>query len=161
MSEREHAPTEKRNDSSKRLGGLSITGTLVGVVLLVCLAIFLIGFWPMWLRARERTEQRDMARRELRHSQTENKLASAAIDARRGDYEPARQAASDFFTALREQVDASDESSLTQAQRDNFKTLLAQRDDIISLLARSDPAAADRLFDLYVAYRKAMSGAGQ
>jgi hypothetical protein len=36
----------------------------------------------------------------LRISTLQNTLASAAIDARRGEYEPARQAASDFFTHL-------------------------------------------------------------
>jgi hypothetical protein len=36
--------------------------------------------------------------------------------------------------------------------------LLAGRDEIITLLARSDPASADRLSELYVAYRKAVGG---
>jgi hypothetical protein len=33
-----------------------------------------------------------------------------------------------------------------------------QRDDLITLLARSDPAAADRLTELYMSFRKAMGG---
>ena len=36
--------------------------------------------------------------------------------------------------------------------------LLASGDGVITLLARSDPASADRLADLYTAYRKIMSG---
>ena len=32
------------------------------------------------------------------------------------------------------------------------------RDELITLLARSDSAAADRLADLFVAYRKIMNG---
>ena len=39
------------------------------------------------------------------------------------------------------------------------RTAASQRDEIITLLARSDPAAADRLSDLYVSYRQAMTGA--
>jgi hypothetical protein len=85
-------------------------------------------------------------------------LASAVIDARRGDYEPARQAASQFFTSLRAEIDKGDASDLTQAQRAGLPPLFAGRDEVITLLARSDPAAADRLADLYVAYRKVMNG---
>jgi hypothetical protein len=35
-----------------------------------------------------------------------------------------------------------------------MQPLFAIRDEIITLLARSDPAAADKLSDLFVAYRK-------
>lgn len=129
----------------------------IGLYAGVLAAVFLLGFVPMWLKARDNASQRDAAQRELRLSQMQNDLAAAAIDARRGDYEPARQTASDFFTALRSQVDADSEPALTANQRDGVRPLLQQRDDIITLLARSDPAAADRLSDLYVAYRKAMS----
>jgi hypothetical protein len=122
----------------------------------IALGIFLLGLVPMWLKARDNANQRDAAQRELRASQMQNDLASAAIDARQGHYEPARQTASDFFTTLRQQVDAGDASALTQSQRDNLRPMLQQRDDIITLLARSDPASADRLSDLYMAFRKAL-----
>ena len=51
-----------------------------------------------------------------------------------------------------------DTSNFTKAQRQNMQPLFAGRDEIITLLARSDPASADRLSDLYVAYRKIMNG---
>ena len=78
------------------------------------------------------------------------------IDARRGDYEPARQAARQFFNSLRAEVDRGDASTLTQAQRVGVEPLFTPRDEIITLLARSDPAAADRLAELFVSYRKIM-----
>ena len=86
----------------------------------------------------------------------QSNLASAVIDARRGDYEPARQAASQFFTSLRAEIDKGETSNFTEAQRAGMQPLFAGRDEIITLLARSDPASADRLSDLYVAYRKAL-----
>ncbi|MFS8086940.1 MAG: hypothetical protein ACMG6H_15005, partial [Acidobacteriota bacterium] len=67
------------------------------------------------------------------------------------------QTTSDFFTALRNQRDAGENSVLTATQRENLASVLTQRDDIITFLARSDPAAADRLSNLYVAYRKTMN----
>ena len=132
----------------------------VGVYLAIALALFLLGLVPMWLKARTAASQRDAAQHELRLSQMQNTLSAATIDARRGEYEPARQMASDFFTTLRTQIDAdADASAITTAQRDRVRPMLTQRDEIITLLARSDPAAADRLSDLYVSYRQAMTGA--
>ena len=130
----------------------------VGVYSAVALVVFLLGLVPMWLKARGAASQRDAARRELRLSQTQGALASAAIDARRGEYEPARQTASDFFTALRGELDTGHDSPLGARQREAVAPLLQERDRIITLLARSDPASADRLSDLYVSYRAALGG---
>ena len=139
--------------------GVAPPGALkrAGVYLGVALFVFLLGLVPMWLKAREASAQRDAARRELRLSQAQGTLASAAIDARRGEYETARQTAGDFFTTLRGALDAGEESPLDARQRAAAAPLLASRDDIITLLARSDPAAADRLSDLYVSYRAAVN----
>jgi len=141
-------------------GKLSSAVKLYGVYFAVALVIFLLGLIPMWLKARAIAYQRDAAQRELHLSRIQNMLASSAVDAQRGEYEPARQEASDFFTALREQLDKDGmDAALTPSQRDGLKPLLAQRDDLITLLARNDPAAAPRLLDLHAAFRKAILGA--
>lgn len=124
----------------------------------VLLAVFLLGLVPMWLKARECARSLAEAEHQLVLVRTQSNLASAVIDARRGDYEPARQAVSQFFTSLNAEIDKADASAFTQAQRDGMQPLLTQRDDIITLLARSDPASADRLSDLFVSYRKIMNG---
>jgi hypothetical protein len=126
----------------------------VGIYAGVLILVFLLGFVPMWLKARGCISSLEMAEHQLNLARIQNTLASAVIDARRGDYEPARQATSQVFTSLGAEVDKGDASNLTSAQRDGIKTLFARRDEIITLLARSDPAAADQLSDLYVAYRK-------
>lgn len=127
--------------------------------LLVYLVIFgiglLLGLVPMWLTARQRGKDLESTRAELRRTQMRSALSAAAVDARRGDYEPARKAMSDFFTALSGELDRGEDSALNQAQRGAVTPLLAHRDEIITLLARSDPAAADRLSNLDSAYRKA------
>ena len=125
---------------------------------LILVVVFMLGLVPMWLTARTRAKERDDARRELRLSEMENDLGAAVINARRGEYEPARQATSRFFTSLGAQCDASAApSDLTRAQCEAFRPSLNQRDELITLLARSDPAAADRLTEIYVAHEKAMS----
>jgi hypothetical protein len=125
------------------------------VYFLILLIGLLLGLVPMWLTARQRAKELDSTRAELRRSQMRSALSAAALDARRGDYEPARKAMSDFFTALSSELDRGADSALDQAQRDAVRPMLAQRDEIITLLARSDPAAADRLSDLDATYRKA------
>jgi hypothetical protein len=124
----------------------------------VLLVVFLLGFVPMWLKARAANSSLAEAEHQLTLVRMQNNLASAVIDARRGDYEPARQAASQFFTSLNAEIDKGEASVFTQAQRASMQPLFAGRDEIITLLARSDPASADRLTDLYVSYRKIMNG---
>lgn len=120
------------------------------------LAVFLLGFVPMWWKSRECSSNLSEAEQQLNLARIQNALASAAIDARRGDYEPARRSASDFFTSVRAETDRGDASALSPAQREGVQPLLTQRDEIITLLARGDPAAADRLSDLYASYREIM-----
>jgi hypothetical protein len=147
MSTEQPKPSEK----DPRLKRIAIYAGIV-------LAAFLIGLAPMWLKARSAANERDTARRELRLCKLQSMLASATLTARRGEYETARQAASDFFTALHGQVHATGESDLTSQQRESLKPLLNERYNLITLLARGDPASADRLSDLYASYQKGIGG---
>ena len=153
MSEIKDSP---RNGDAARKNQTS-TLKRIGIYAGILIAVFLLGLIPMWLSARERSSERDAAQRSLRVSQMQNRLASAAIDARRGEYEQARNAASDFFTNLRTEVDRTQDRALTTDQNTRAETILATRDDIITLLARNDPASVDRLSDAYVAYREGFS----
>lgn len=115
---------------------------------------FLLGFAPMWVKSRGNAVRLSDATRQLDVARIESTLASAAIDARRGDYEAARQAASSFFTSLRAETDRANGSTFSQAQREGVQPLYDRRDEVITLLSRSDPASADRLSDLYASYRE-------
>ena len=126
-----------------------------GIDAALIFAAFLLGFVPMWLTARTRTIERDAVEQALRLSQLESTLAAAALQARRGDYEPAREAASTFYRNLQAELDRSP-SIVSASQREMMQPLLAQRDQLITLLARADPAGADRLADSYVSYRRSM-----
>jgi hypothetical protein len=124
----------------------------------VLLIVFLLGLVPMWLKARAANNRLAEAERHLILARSQNDLASAVIDARRAEYEPARQAVSQFFTSLQAEIAKGDSSSYTRAQGEKLQQLFGSRDELITLLARSDPASADRLADLFVAYRKIMNG---
>jgi hypothetical protein len=129
-------------------------GTRRILFLVALVVVYLVGFVPNFLKLRDQTAQRDKAEQALGSTRLVKDLGSAAIDARRGQYEPARLEASAFFTAARVEIDQGSKSALTQQQRDALGPLLAPRDEVITLLARSDPASADRLSNLYVAVRK-------
>ena len=127
-----------------------------GVIAAVVIAAFLIGFVPMWLTSRNNAAERDAIRSQLRRSEISSLLSSAIVDARRGEYEAARQETSNFFTRVTAEEDRGDESFMTAEQRAGIKPLLANRDTLITLLAQRDPASTDRLTDLYVAYAQAV-----
>lgn len=127
----------------------------LGVYASVILVAFLIGFVPMWLKARAVANERDAVQQAARLTEVENTLASAAIYARHGDYEPAREAASTFYTNLRAELDRP-QPVFSASQREMLLALLVQRDQTITLLARADPAVAERLADAYLSYRRAM-----
>ncbi len=152
----------KQNDATSRSDGTSIwrneRARRLILYAAVLAGVFLLGLVPMWMTARARGGERDTAQAALRISALQNTLANAVIDARRGEYEPARQAASEFFTSLRTEVERGRDSVFNQTQQNNLRSMLALRDETITLLARSDPASADRLVDLYNTYRQAAGG---
>ncbi len=137
-----------------RMSVLAIHWKRVALFVSLSLGFFLLGFAPMWFRTTSAIEQRDAAQRGVRLAQLQNTVAAAVIEVQRGQYEPARQLTSDFYTNLRRQVDGDSGSVFTSAQREGLRSLLAERDELITLLARSDPAATDRLFVVYSTYNK-------
>lgn len=123
---------------------------------ILLLVVFLVGFVPEWFQARDAKAAREKAEHQLTLVRMVKDVGASAIDARRGEYEAARQEASAFFTAARFEVDQQDRSTLNAQQRDALSVALKQRDDLITLLARSDPASAERLSNLFVSVRKAL-----
>lgn len=128
-----------------------------GVIAGVVLVAFLLGLVPMWLMARSNAAERDAALTQLRRSEVSNLLSSSIVEARRGEYERARQGASDFFTRLRAEDEKGDEGFLNTDQRARLNPIFAERDTAITLLAQRDPASLERLTGLYDSYTQTMS----
>jgi hypothetical protein len=124
-------------------------------VIVLCV-VFLAGFAPMWLKTSRLAAELHRAQRALRLETIQLTLANAALAARRGDYEPARQGMTTFFSLVTTELERGIGSALPSGGRADFETLLAQRDDLITLLARSDAAAAERLAAVYAGFRKSL-----
>ena len=144
----------KSNVLSPKVWTLAIPWKRVALYATIAVGFFLLGFVPMSLKTTNAIEQRDAAQRGVRLAQLHNTLATAVIDVQRGQFEPARQLTSDFYTNLRRQVDSDSGSLFTSSQREALTTLLTERDELITLLARSDPAAIERLFKVYATYSR-------
>jgi len=155
----QHAPS-KSNVLSTRISSLAIPWKRVALYATIALGFFLLGFLPMWFKATRAVEQRDAAQRAVRLAQLQNTLAAAVIDVQQGEYEPARQLTSDFYTNLRRQIDGDRGTLFTATQREGLSSLLAERDELITLLARSDPAVTDRLVNVYSTYNKLANNGG-
>ncbi len=147
-------------ESTERFPAKSARVQRFAVYATVVFAAFLLGFLPMWLVAHARGNERDATQQALRLTEIENALAAATIQARRGDYEPARTAASAFYTNLRAELDRP-EPGFAAPTHEALQAILSERDQMITLLARSDPAVAERLADTYVSYRQTAGTATQ
>jgi hypothetical protein len=126
----------------------------IGALLLA----FLIGFVPMWLNNRQLNRSLEERDRELRRGRIQNVLASAAIYARRGEYETARQNTSSFYTEISQEMDRGENSILTEQERLGMNTVMAERDELITLLSRNDPAAGERLSSVFIEYSNLTHG---
>ncbi|MDI1242987.1 MAG: hypothetical protein PSX80_13815 [bacterium] len=120
----------------------------IGVVLLA----FLLGFVPMWLSNRQLSGDLANRDKELRRAGIQNTLTAATIYARRGEYETARQNTSSFFTDVRAEIDKGNAGLLNEQERIGVSRVMAERDEVITLLSRNDPAAAERLSNMFVEY---------
>ncbi len=143
--------TDEPNKVQLILTQVLITGVLT--ILAFLLGLTLMG-WKWWGAA----SARDEAQKQLVISQLQNNLASAAVDARRGDYESARLSVSKFFTSATAELNKTSANVLTKDQQAELSNLLLPRDEVITLLSRNDPASAEKLAEMYVLYRKAING---
>lgn len=137
-----------RERTQSRLPGWAIWG-------LVLLLAFLLGFVPMWLNSRSVSQELAATQKQLHRAEIKNSLTTAIVEAQNGEYETARQNASEFFTNLDAEIAKGNEGSLTTEQSQKLKPVFTNRDAIITMLAQRDPASVMRLTDIYTVYKQA------
>jgi hypothetical protein len=116
----------------------------------IALIAFLLGFFPQWSRANNRSERMQQAEFELRTARTGGKIGAALTESLRSNYERARQLMTEVFGEMQ-----SAAPRLSGQQRRETDAILAQRDEIITLLARAAPESSQRLMLLYTRYHTA------
>ncbi len=126
-----------------------------GIFAAIVLIAFLIGLIPMMMQKWSVESELAAVQNRLRQSEIKGLLTGAIVEANRGEYEPARQNASNFFTRLNEEQEKGNEGFLTETERGNIKPVFDARDTIITMLAQRDPAAVERLSNVYSTYLQA------
>lgn len=81
----------------------------------------------------------------------EASVALATVAAQLGDFERARQLASDFFAGLQDNAASAPEDA-----RSGFDEILAQRDRIITVLSRGQPEAGIEMVVLLISFQRAL-----
>lgn len=122
----------------------------------ILLIVFLLGLVPMWYQKSQVAYELQNTQTQLRKAETENLLTTSYINVRAGEYETARQSMSSYFTRLDTEIEKGKDGFFTDAQRENLKPILNDRDTTITMLAQRDQAAAERLGDIYMNYKKAL-----
>ncbi len=128
-----------------------------GIYALILLVVFLLGLIPMWLQKRQVSNDLETTQKQLRKSEIKGLLTTAIVESKRGEYEPARKATSDFYTRLRAEIDKGERSALTNEEHGKLKTIFDNRDSTITMLAQRDQASTERLTDIYVTYQQSVA----
>jgi hypothetical protein len=124
-------------------------GKLIGAFLLVAVAAFGLGYAPLEMKRRDLDRQLSELRVDLRLARLHRLLGTATVQAMRNDYPAATTAAVDFFAGCRE---AATLDLTTRPRTANALSAYAStRDEVVSLLAAGDPAAKERLTELFLA----------
>jgi hypothetical protein len=97
------------------------------------------------------------ALQKLQISELKDQLSAAALDARGGKYEVAREELSGFFTFLNTALVRKGDANVTPEELKSLQPVLSEHDELITLVARNDPASADRLLNLDLAFREALA----
>jgi hypothetical protein len=118
-------------------------------------AVFLAGWIPATLQAREAKERLTAADLDLRLLRLERSLGVMAAEARRNNFGLASSEASRFFDDTQRLL--IEEPFATRPRLRTALTAYAgRRDEIVTRLAASDPATAQLLTDLYLAFDGAL-----
>ena len=118
------------------------------------IAAFLIGFGWQYSRAHQLEDRLETTTNDLTFKRLEAKLAAATIEADRGNYEIARQLASEFFTGLQSEL-----GRVPEDKRQELSIIASHRDAVITAASRSDVQTGSLLAQLYNTYRVAFGDA--
>jgi hypothetical protein len=115
------------------------------------LVAFGIGAGWQYVRAHGFWEEATELRQDLTFQRLEATLATAAVEAQRGNHELALRLASDFFTGMQDHIGDAPEAAVPA-----FQDILALRDGAIATLSRVDERSGEMLATMLSRYRAAL-----
>jgi hypothetical protein len=118
---------------------------------LAFLAVFLIGFGPMYVRATRAEDQFETASQEVQRLRVRDALALTYLQAAQKNFGLAAESSSRFFTQARELSDRATDSEMKKS----LEAILGARDKITAGLAKGESGVLEELQNLYLKTREA------
>jgi hypothetical protein len=138
--------SKKKEATRKEHGSINVKKIGAGAGILI--TVFLLGYVPSCVSARNAREQNARLDYELKLAELRGGLGMASYEANRNNFANAAQFATVFFNGLREAID----NTKDEAMKQKFESILARRDEITSNLAQTDPAIKEKLAEMYAAF---------
>jgi hypothetical protein len=118
---------------------------------LAFLAVFLIGFGPMYVRATRAEDQFETVSQEAQRLRVRDALALTYLQAAQKNFGLAAESSSRFFTQARELSDRATDSEMKKS----LEAILGARDKITAGLAKGESGVLEELQNLYLKTREA------
>jgi len=118
---------------------------------LAFLAVFLIGFGPMYVRATRAEDQFETVSQEAQRLRVRDALALTYLQAAQKNFGLAAESSSRFFTQARELSDRTTDSEMKKS----LGAILGARDKITAGLAKGESGVLEDLQNLYLKTREA------
>jgi hypothetical protein len=118
---------------------------------LAFLAVFLIGFGPMYVRATRAEDQFETVSQEAQRLRVRDALALTYLQAAQKNFGLAAESSSRFFTQARELSDRATDSEMKKS----LEAILGARDKITAGLAKGETGVLEDLQNLYLKTREA------
>ena len=118
---------------------------------LAFLAVFLIGFGPMYVRATRAEDQFETVSQEAQRLRVRDALALTYLQAAQKNFGLAAETSSRFFTQARELSDRATDSEMKKS----LEAILGARDKITAGLAKGESGVLEELQNLYLKTREA------
>jgi hypothetical protein len=116
---------------------------LLGAVVLI--AVFSLGYIPSCISARSAQERTARLEQKLKLADLHSLLGMTSYEVNRNNFANAAQMSTDFFNRLTEMLDTATDEPLKQ----KLQPLSTRRDEITTNLAQADPAAKEKLAQMY------------
>jgi len=115
------------------------------IALVVLAAVYLLGYLPSYWSAR--TAEKRWAQLEQQSSlvRLHGQLGMASFEANRNNYHNAAEYSNLFFNGLKTTIDKTSDAAL----KEKLQAVSASGDQITEYLAKADPAAKEKLAQMY------------
>lgn len=117
----------------------------LAVAAVVLIFVFLAGFIPSCMSARDAQERSTRLQHKLTLADLHVRLGMTSYEVNRNNYANAAQTSTDFFNGLKVMIDTTTDEGLKQ----KLQAIGMRRDEITTNLAQADPGVKEKLAQMF------------